>query len=62
MKEILNRFKSPVAVTAALALAAFVVKEWFGYEIPQWDQFVTLFLALLAAFGIVNNPTDPHKF
>jgi uncharacterized membrane protein len=62
MKDFLSRFKSPVTVAAVLALVAFVVKTWIGFEIPGWDEFVTLLLAALAGFGVVNNPTDKEHF
>ena len=59
MKE---RFKSPVLWLAIAALVAFIAKDWCGFEIPQFDEFVELFLAVLAGFGIVNNPTDKDNF
>lgn len=58
MKDLLNRLKSPVTIPALLALAYFVVKNWLGFEIPGWDNFVTLLLAALMALGFVNNPTN----
>lgn len=58
MKEILKRFKSPVSIAAVAALIAWVFKNWVGWEIPGWDDFITLVLALLACFGVVNNPAD----
>ena len=57
-----SRWKSPVAISAAAALIFFVVKTWFGYEIPGWDQFITLLIAAGIAFGIFNNPTDAKEF
>ena len=59
MKE---RIKSPVLWLAIGALVAFVFKNWFGFEIPEWNTFVELFLAVLIAFGVVNNPTDKNNF
>jgi uncharacterized membrane protein len=53
-----SRWKSPVAWSALAALLFFVVKTWFGFEIPGWDQFVTLVIAAGVAFGIFNNPTN----
>jgi len=46
-----SRWKSP-----------FVVKTWFGFEIPGWDQFVTLVIAAGVAFGIFNNPEKKDGF
>ena len=57
-----NRWKSPVAISALAALIFFVVKTWIGFEIPGWDQFVTLLIAAGVGFGIFNNPTDKFKF
>ena len=45
-----------------LALIYFVLKEWVGFEIPKWDLFVTLLLAVLTGFGILNNPTNKSGF
>lgn len=58
----LERLKSPVLWLAVAALVSFVTKNWMGVEIPQFDTFVELLLAALAAFGIVNNPTDKSHF
>ena len=57
-----NRFKSKVVWLAVLSLIYFVVKNWMGFEIPQWDTFVELLLTVLVGFGILNNPTDGEKF
>ena len=59
MKE---RLKSPVLWLALAALVSFVTKNWFGFEIPKFDEFVELLLACLVAFGIVNNPADKKHF
>ena len=57
-----NRLKSKVLWASVLALFYFVVKNWIGFEIPQWETFVELLLAVLVGFGIVNNPTDKNNF
>lgn len=57
-----NRFKSKVVWLAVLSLIYFVVKNWMGFEIPQWDSFVELLLTVLVGFGILNNPTDGENF
>lgn len=57
-----SRFKSPVAIAALAALLFFVVKTWFGFEIPGWDNFVTLLIAAGIAIGVLNNPTDAEKW
>lgn len=51
-------YQSPVALTSAASLIYFIVKYWVGFEIPHFDQFVTLLLTALIAFGIINNPTS----
>ena len=58
----LERLKSPVLWLSVAALVSFITKEWFGFEIPKFDVFVELLLAVLVAFGIVNNPTDKNHF
>ncbi len=57
-----NRFKSYVLWMAVAALVAFITKEWLGWEIPKFDEFVELLMAALVAFGVVNNPTDKEHF
>lgn len=57
-----NRFKSYILWMAVAALIAFVTKEWLGWEIPKFDEFVELLLTVLVGFGVVNNPTDKNNF
>ena len=57
-----SRWKSPVAWSAVAALVFFVVKTWFGFEIPGWDQFISLVIAAGVAIGIFNNPTDKARY
>lgn len=57
-----SRWKSPVAWSALAALLFFVVKTWFGFEIPGFDDFVTLAIAAGVAFGIFNNPENKAGF
>jgi len=57
-----SRWKSPVAWSALAALLFFVVKTWFGFEIPGWDQFISLVIAAGVAFGIFNNPEKKDGF
>ena len=56
------RFKSWALWTALAALVAFITKEWLGWEIPKFDEFVELLLTVLVGFGVVNNPTDKQRF
>ncbi len=57
-----SRWKSPVALSALAALVFFAVKNWIGFEIPGWDEFISLFITAGVAFGIFNNPTDKTCF
>ena len=57
-----KRIQSPILWLACAALFSFVMKNWAGWEIPKFDEFVELLLAALAAFGVVNNPTDKQHF
>jgi uncharacterized membrane protein len=57
-----SRWKSPVAWAALAALVFFVAKTWAGFEIPGWDQFVTLVISALTALGIFNNPEKADGF
>ena len=57
-----NRLRSKVLWVSIFALFYFVLKNWFNVEIPQWDVFVELLLAVLVGFGIINNPTDKDNF
>jgi uncharacterized membrane protein len=55
-------YQSKVAWVSILALLYFVVKTWFGFDIPGWDTFVSLLIAAVAAFGVFNNPSNATGF
>lgn len=57
-----NRWRSPVAISAVLMLIFFIVKNWVGFEIPMFDEFVTLLIAAGVAVGVFNNPTSKEKW
>ncbi len=57
-----SRWKSPMAWSALAALLFFVAKTWLGFEIPGWDQFISLVIAAGVAFGIFNNPENKDSF
>ena len=57
-----NRLQSKVLWVSIFALFYFVIKNWFGVEIPQWDVFVDLLLTVLVGLGIINNPTNKDNF
>lgn len=57
-----ERWKSTAVWLSIFALITFVLKDWMGVSLPKMDVFLDLFLGLLAAFGILNNPTDKNHF
>ncbi len=49
------------------ALVVFVLKTWgllawMGLTEDSYDQLVSLVIAALTAFGVLNNPTDKSSF
>ena len=63
MKAFLERFKSWALWVAIAALIVFCVREFAGVDISDTvDGLLDVLLPVLVAFGIVNNPTDPHSF
>lgn len=58
MKEILNRFKSPVTWLAIVGLVytTILVPK---FDLPDWSQVVG-YVAVI--FGITNNPSDRESF
>ena len=63
IKQICERFKSPALWVAMFALVAFCVKEFGGLDVSETlDGLLNVLLPVLAAFGIVNNPTDRNNF
>ncbi len=57
-----NRFRSPVLWASVAALIFFVVKNWMGFTIPDWDGFVSLLITVLIGFGVLNDPTSKDRF
>lgn len=56
-----NRLKSWALWTALGALAAFCAKEFFHTDLDRTiEGLLNVLLPVLAAFGIVNNPTDKY--
>ena len=62
MEEKQSRLKSPVVWASLAGLVALILKSWFAWEIPAWNEIVTSVIAILVGFGILNNPTDSGKF
>ena len=57
-----SRWRSKTSWVAFFALVTFVVKTYLKVEIPAIDELFNLILALLAALGVFNNPTDSEHF
>jgi uncharacterized membrane protein len=60
MKQV--RWRSPIAWSALAGLIFFMMKSWLNIEIPEWDEFITLLISVLTAFGIFNNPENKDSF
>ena len=56
MIKIPDRLRSKNAWAASVALAIFVAKTYYNYQIPEIDTLVTLFFLTGAAWGIWTNP------
>jgi uncharacterized membrane protein len=59
VKEIQSRFRSKVAWIAVASFVIFILKNYFNYEIPKFDELFELFLAVLTVIGFFNDPTNP---
>ena len=65
--NIQSRWKSPVAWAALAALVLFILKTYgllapIGLTEDTYKELITLVFGALAAFGILNNPTDKSGF
>jgi len=57
-----NRFRSWALWTSTAALIVFCLKEFFGIDAAQpVNAFLDVLLPVVAAFGIVNDPTTRGK-
>ena len=57
-----NRFNSWALWTALGALAAFCAKEFFHTDLDRTiEGLLNVLLPVLAAFGIVNDPTSKNS-
>ncbi len=63
VKEMQNRWKSPILRTALITLVAFSVKKYSKFEIPNEviDALVDMVLITITGVGVVNNPTNKKK-
>lgn len=53
-----NRFKSKVLWVAIFALIALIAKNFFNYDIPNYNVLVDTILTILVSLGVVNNPVN----
>lgn len=60
----MNRLKSPVLWCALAALALLTGRMLTGSTVlpDQMDVIYNALLSLMAALGVMNNPTDRSKF
>lgn len=63
-KEVLvqSRWRSKPLWVATLSLLSFVLKNYFGIEIPKYDVLVEMVLLVLTLAGIFNSSTDSQNF
>ena len=63
IKEIQNRWKSPVLRMALVTLVAFSIKKYGKLEIPNEvvDAIVDAFLITVTGVGVVNDPTNKEN-
>lgn len=62
MREILNRFKSPVVIIQILSIIVGVV-IYFAPEIADQIKIVsTAIVSIINIFAGLNNPTETEKF
>jgi uncharacterized membrane protein len=57
-----NRFKSKVVWVSTATLVLFVLKTYFGFDLPQADKLLELILLTATALGIFNNPEAKDHF
>jgi uncharacterized membrane protein len=62
ISNVQSRFRSKVAWMAIIALITFIVKNFLKIEIPNFDEFWTLVMAVLVALGVFNNPTNKDNY
>lgn len=57
-----NRWKSPVLWTSVAALVVYVLKTFVRMDLSrEINGLVDVLLPVLAAFGIINNPTSKNS-
>lgn len=67
MKKLLTKLKSPVTIATLSALIFFILKNYglfgfIGLTEDSYNELVTLIVAVLTGFGILNNPDDRTQF
>jgi len=64
MREILERFKSPVVITSILSFIFLVLNNLGVVELDNVaiENVIKAIITILVTFGILNNPTDKSSF
>jgi uncharacterized membrane protein len=57
-----NRFRSKIVWVAAVAIVGGVIKHYIPSITDDWQLLTDAAIALLALFGVLNNPTDKESF
>jgi len=61
LKQIKEKLKSYPMWIALFSLIALILKNFFDYEIPEYNTMVELIMTILIAFGVVNNPNSRNS-
>lgn len=58
-----NKLKSPILRAGLVAIVLIILRRHFDYEVPNEvaDLIIEIFLYLLSAFAMFNNPNNPNK-
>ena len=63
MEQIKKSFRNRGTWVSMLALIGFFCVQWIpGFDMGNWEVFVELLLAVVAALGIISNPQDGDWF
>lgn len=53
---------SRVSISAMIALAVFILRDWLGLSGGAWETVLGVLTAALGVFGAANNPTTREEF
>lgn len=58
-----NKLKSPILRAGLVAIVLMILRRHFDYEVPNEvaDLIIEIFLYLLSAFAMFNNPNNPNN-